>query len=151
MRSRILAKKTAKTEANTIQKQKYLKTYLHQRNYTLKDLKCEIVLMICDMLIENYLYVEDTANAEELISDFTSDERNTIYNTMKDLKKDIQENILTIDKVQNIINNQIKNPNNLTQSKLLICLYYFYNLCADALIYLFYYKLKIFHQNYNYQ
>lgn len=86
MRSRILAKKTAKTKANTIQKQKYLKIYLHQRNYTLKDLKCEIVLMICDMLIENYLYVEDTANAE-LISDFTSDERNTIYNTMKDLKK----------------------------------------------------------------
>lgn len=136
MRSRILAKKTAKTKANTIQKQKYLKTYLHQRNYTLKDLKGEIVLMICDMLLENYLYVEDTANAEELISDFTSDERNTIYNTMKDLKKDIQENILTIEKVQNIMILQNENKDTLTKARLADSTYYFYNTCINYLEFL---------------
>ena len=70
-----------------------------------------------------------------MLENIAFSDRGLVLSTLKELQKDIQENILTIDKVQNIINNQIKNPNNLTQSKLLICLYYFYNLCADALKY----------------
>ncbi|MBK6547936.1 MAG: hypothetical protein IPG15_05775 [Arcobacter sp.] len=87
------------------------------------------------MLIDNFIKSEEKGDNELLLENIAFSDRGLVLSTLKDLQKDIQENILTIDKVQNIINNQIKNPNNLTQSKLLICLYYFYNLCADALKY----------------
>ncbi len=131
-----MAKIAAKTKSNTIQKQKYLKTYLQQRNLTLKDLKCEIILMLCDMLIENYLYVEDNIPNQDLTSEFTTDERNITYTTMKDLKKDIQENILTIDKVQNIMILQNENENTLNKARLTDSTYYFYNICINYLEFL---------------
>ena len=49
-----MAKKLPKIKSSNILKQKYLTQYLIQRSFTLKDLKCEVILMVCDMLIDNY-------------------------------------------------------------------------------------------------
>jgi hypothetical protein len=88
------------------------------------------------MLIENYLYVEDNMPSQDLESEFTSDERIIIYTTMKDLRKDIQENILTIDKIQNIMTLQNENMNTLNKARLTDSTYYFYNICINYLEFL---------------
>ena len=134
-RKKTINKRVNLSKQKDTEKQKYLKMYLIKKGHTLIDLKCEVILMICDMLIDNFIKSEEKGDNELLLENIAFSDRGLVLSTLKDLQKDIQENILTIDKVQNIINNQIKNPNNLTQSKLLICLYYFYNLCADALKY----------------
>tara|TARA_B100001063_G_scaffold240444_1_gene265482 strand:- start:2548 stop:3228 length:681 start_codon:yes stop_codon:yes gene_type:complete len=126
-------KKLPKTKSNNIQKQKYLKTYLLQKRYTLKDLKCEVILMICDMLIDNYIKAEDDGKNEKLIEELTATEKILIYTNMKNLQEDIQKNILTIDKIQYIIDNQSKDKNSLIEAKLIDSCHYFYNLCATKL------------------
>lgn len=103
-----MAKKLPKIKSSNILKQKYLTQYLIQRSFTLKDLKCEVILMVCDMLIDNYKLADDKEISEVLIEGFTQTEQGIISETMKDLQKDIQENILTIEKIQVIINSQNK-------------------------------------------
>ena len=101
-----MAKKISKIKSVNIQKQKYLTQYLIRKAYTLKDLKCEIILMVCDMLIENYLIDED--NSDVLMSGITQAERSIVNETMRNLQIDIHQNILTINKIQEIINSQKK-------------------------------------------
>tara|TARA_B100001063_G_scaffold6947_1_gene5222 strand:+ start:2892 stop:3572 length:681 start_codon:yes stop_codon:yes gene_type:complete len=126
-------KRIPKNKSNNLQKQKYLKTYLIQKNYTLKDLKCEVILIICDMLIDNYINAEDKGKNEKLVEELTVTEKKLVYTNMKNLQEDIQKNILTIDKIQYIINNQQKDNQGLMKAKLLDSTYYFYNLCATKL------------------
>ena len=115
------------------EKQKYLKFYLIEKRYTLKDLKCEVILMICDMLIDNYIKSEDDSNNELLLDNLTLSDRGLILNTLKELQKDIKYNILTIDKLQSIINKKNENKHALIQSIIVNSSYYFYNYCADNL------------------
>ncbi|MBU3015608.1 hypothetical protein KO488_12635 [Poseidonibacter lekithochrous] len=126
-------KKTKQIKPNIIEKQKYLKTYLLQKRFTLKDLKCEVILIMCDMLIDNYLNAEESGESEELIENLSINEKNLIFNNMKSLQKDIQKSILTIDKIQYIINNQQKDKKSLSKAKLIDSSHYFYNLCAEKL------------------
>lgn len=126
-------KKTKQIKPNIIEKQKYLKTYLLQKRFTLKDLKCEVILIMCDMLIDNYLNAEENGESEELIENLSTNEKNLIFNNMKSLQKNIQESILTIDKIQYIINNQQKDRKSLLKAKLIDSSHYFYNLCAEKL------------------
>lgn len=121
----------SKIKSNNIQKQKYLIKYLIQKDYTLKDLKCEIILLVCDMLIDNYLIEENDCNREISMDYFTNSERNLIYQTMKDLQNDIHQNILTIDKIQEIINSHYKNKNSLNHARLVDSVQYFYNSCVN--------------------
>ena len=116
-RKKTINKRVNLSKQKDTEKQKYLKMYLIKKGHTLKDLKCEVILMICDMLIDNFIKSEEKGDNELLLENIAFSDRGLVLSTLKDLQKDIQENILTIDKVQNIINNQIKNPNNLTQSK----------------------------------
>ena len=126
-----MAKKLPKIKSSNILKQKYLTQYLIQRSFTLKDLKCEVILMVCDMLIDNYKLADDKEISEVLIEGFTQTEQGIISETMKDLQKDIQENILTIEKIQVIINSQNKDINQLNHARLVDCVQYFYNLCVN--------------------
>ena len=128
-----MAKKLPKIKSSNILKQKYLTQYLIQRSFTLKDLKCEVILMVCDMLIDNYILADDKEASEVLIEGFTQTDRSIISETMKDLQKDIIENILTIDKIQAIINSQNNDINRLYQARLVDCVQYFYNLCVNHL------------------
>lgn len=121
-------KKTSPT--NT--KQYYLKQYLIQRNFTLKDLKCEVILMLIDMLIDNYLHSEDTQSTEQLI-DFTPSQKGLIYQTLKDLQEDIQYNVVVIDKLQNIIDNCNVSQQTLTKARLVDSLSFYYNTAAATL------------------
>ena len=57
------------------EKQKYLKYYLIEKGYTLKDLKCEVILMICDMLIDNYIKSEYDCNNELLLDNIALSKR----------------------------------------------------------------------------
>lgn len=124
-----------KTTNRTVQsqKQKYLKVYLLQRVYTLKDLKCEVILMLCDMLIDNFKKSEEEGDNELLLDNITLSDRGLISDTLNQLQEDIHNNILTIDKVQNIIDKQHDNQDSLIQSRLVSGLYYFYNMSADTL------------------
>ena len=115
------------------EKQKYLKYYLIEKGYTLKDLKCEVILMICDMLIDNYIKSEYDCNNELLLDNIALSDRDLVLNTSKELQKDIQYNILTIDKIQAIINSQNNDINRLYQARLVDCVQYFYNLCVNHL------------------
>lgn len=136
-------KRTPKIKINNIQKQKYLKAYLLQKRYTLKDLKCEVILMICDMLIDNYIKAEDDGKSEKLVEDLTTTEKKLIYTNMKNLQEDIQKNILTIDRIEFIINSQEKDINSLNEAKLIGSCQYFYNVCALKL------KSAIFSKTHN--
>lgn len=124
-----------KTTNRTVQsqKQKYLKVYLLQRVYTLKDLKCEVILVLCDMLIDNFKKSEEEGDNELLLDNITLSDRGLISDTLNQLQEDIHNNILTIDKVQNIIDKQHDNQDSLIQSRLVSGLYYFYNMGADTL------------------
>ena len=115
------------------EKQKYLKYYLIEKGYTLKDLKCEVILMICDMLIDNYIKSEYDCNNELLLDNIALSDRDLVLNTSKELQKDIQYNILTIDKLQSIINAKNENKQALIRSILVNSSYYFYNYCAENL------------------
>ncbi len=126
-----MAKKLPKIKSNNIEKQKYLTQYLLQRSYTLKDLKCEVILMVCDMLIENYILSDDNETSEVLIDSFNQEEQSIINETMKDLQKDIHESILTIDRIQIIIDSYHKDKNSLYKAKLVAGVQYFYNLCVN--------------------
>ena len=128
-----MAKKIPNIKSVNIKKQKYLTQYLIKRSFTLKDLKCEVILMVCDMLIDNYILADDKEASEVLIEGFTQTDRSIISETMKDLQKDIIENILTIDKIQAIINSQNNDINRLYQARLVDCVQYFYNLCVNHL------------------
>ena len=124
-----MAKKISKIKSVNIQKQKYLTQYLIRKAYTLKDLKCEVILMVCDMLIENYLIDED--NSDVLMSGITQAERSIVNETMRNLQIDIHQNILTINKIQEIINSQKKDINSLNHARLVECVQFFYNFCVD--------------------
>lgn len=126
-------KRISNTKSKNIHKQKYLTTYLLQKRFTLKDLKCEVILMICDMLIDNYLKSEDNGKSEKLVEELTSIEKKLVYTNMKKLQEDIQKNILTIDKIQYIVDNQLKDKNSLLEARLIDSSFYFYNLCASKL------------------
>ena len=128
-----MSKKIPNIKSVNIKKQKYLTQYLIKRSFTLKDLKCEVILMVCDMLIDNYILADDKEASEVLIEGFTQTDRSIISETMKDLQKDIIENILTIDKIQAIINSQNNDINRLYQARLVDCVQYFYNLCVNHL------------------
>lgn len=98
-----------------ILKQKRLKSLLVSRNYTEKDLKVEILLMHCESLISSYLnnyekgldlnLLAEKQNIPKLNSlDYPSDKINTvsIYEEMKNIHIYLQENVLTIDKLEKI-------------------------------------------------
>lgn len=131
-----MTKKTPKIKSNNVLKQKYLKQYLTKRSFTLKDLKCEVILMVCDMLIDNYELANNEETNEVLIEGFTLREQSIISETMKNLQKDIQKNILTVDKIQIIINSQNKDIKQLNEARLVDSAQYFYNLCVNHMQYL---------------
>lgn len=85
------------------------------------------------MLIDNYIIADDKDTSEVLIDGFTQTERSIISETMKDLQNDIHKNILTIDRIQTIINSQNKDKNSLTHARLVDCVQYFYNLCVNQM------------------
>lgn len=76
--------------------------FLMQKRYTLKDLKCEAALMICSMLIDNYLTIEKEGKSSSVIEGIPSDNLNVIYNIMKQLHLSLYANILIVEKLQKI-------------------------------------------------
>lgn len=123
-------KKTSPTLQN---KQYFLKIYLQSRGYTLKDLKCEVILMMCEMLIDEFIKAENNHKNEILIKDFPDSHKKYIYSNLKQLQVDLKENILTIDKMQLIVNSQNLSKENFIKAKITESLFFFYNLCATTL------------------
>lgn len=114
-------------------KQYYLKLYLQNRGYTLKDLKCEIILMLSEMLIDEFIKAEDEGKNEIIIDNFPQNEKKYIYNNLKNLQIDLKKNILTVNKMQMIINSKNLNQESLIRARITESIYYFYNLCAITL------------------
>lgn len=120
---------------------KYFKLLLNQKGYTIKDLKCEVSLMICHMLIENYLTAEKEGNSSMVMEEFQDSDKKLIFVMMQELQNSIYNNILTIEKIKIISMNKNKSQKNLIQYKLTEPLSHFYNLGINSL------KSKILEQN----
>lgn len=123
-------KKVSPTMQN---KQYFLKIYLQSRRYTLKDLKCEVILMMCEMLIDEFIKAENSNKNEILIEDFSISNKKYIYSNLKQLQIDLKENILTVNKMQLIINSQNLSKENFIKAKITESLFFFYNTCVTTL------------------
>jgi hypothetical protein len=123
------------------QRQHFLKLLLLSKKYTIKDLKCEVILLMCDMLIENYLEAEKQNKIKLILEDFTESDSNIIKNTLEDLQKEIKNNTIPISSIQYLINNYNKSENDLIKAKLLEPISYFYNIGINSL------KSKMLSQN----
>ena len=127
--------------SNKNDKMKYLKVLLSQKGFTLKDLKCEAALMICSMLIDNYLIIEEEGKSSSVIKDVTTNDVKVIHEMMKNLQASLYENVLSTKELQVIIDNKSKSQKSLIKYKLIEPLAYFYNKGVNRL------KSKIIEQN----
>ena len=124
-------KKKISTKLN---KQYYLKLYLQQRTQTIKDLKCEVILMFCGMLITEYIKIESTENGEFLIDDYSPfEDKKYILNILKELDSHITKNCFTIERIIEILINQNQNEETLLKANLIEPLYFYYNTCVNAI------------------
>lgn len=114
---------------------KYLKLFLEQKKYTLKDLKCEVVLMICYTLIEHYLLVEENEATPYIDDLYTVSDVELIFETINKLQTLIYDNILTIKKIQILEMKEPKTEKELLQYKLTKPLSYFFNIGVNRLKY----------------
>lgn len=123
-----------KKKNNNLDKQYYLKVYLQKRNQTLKDLKCEVILMFCGMLINEYIKIENTENSELLIDDYYPfDDNKYILNILKEMNKNIITNCFTIEKILEVLINQNQDNESLLKANLIEALYFYYNICVNAM------------------
>lgn len=123
------------------QRQHFLKLLLLSKRYTIKDLKCEVILLICDMLIENYLDSEKQNKTKLILEDFTETDSNIIKNTLEELQNEIRTHCVPISSIQYLINNYDKSERDLIKAKLSEPISYFYNIGINSL------KSKMLSQN----
>lgn len=89
----------------------YLKPLLLKKDYTLNDLKAEVVLMLVENFIGHYVYSEENGKSKNIFDDSNFEELDEddkiILNKLKLLQEQILEsNILTIEKLNNEILNK---------------------------------------------
>jgi len=130
-----------RNRSNKNDKMKYLKILLSQKGFTLKDLKCEAALMICCMLIDNYLIIEKEGKSSAVIKGVTSNDVKVIFEMMENFQASLYENVLSTEELQVIIDNKSKSQKSLIKYKLIEPLAYFYNVGVNRL------KSKIIEQN----
>jgi hypothetical protein len=135
-----MAKTKTKRNSNN-QRQHFLKLLLLSKKYTIKDLKCEVILLMCDMLIENYLEAEKQNKIKLILEDFTESDSNIIKNNLEDLQNEIRTHCIPISSIQYLINNYNRSEDDLIRAKLSEPISYFYNIAVNSL------KSKMLSQN----
>lgn len=112
----------------------YLKPLLLKKDYTLNDLKAEVVLMLVENFIEHYIHSEENGMSKNIFDDVfyeeVDEDDRIIFNKLKTLREQILEaNVLTIKKLNNeILNKSLFQQVSYSPYTIL------YNACIDVLI-----------------
>lgn len=108
-----------------------LQLLLSSKFWTIKDLHAEIVLIICHVLIANYLEDENNKhlNSNSLI---TNEENKKIYALMTEIFVYLSQNIISYPKIIQIMNDSKKTKQDEIKARFIEPYYYFYNIIENA-------------------
>lgn len=96
-----------------------LNSLLKSKDYTMNDLKAEVILMLVENFISHYIYSEENGKSKNIFNDTNSENLNNqneiTFNRLKKLKSDLLElNILTISE----LNKKLRNSSLYTKTTL---------------------------------
>lgn len=106
----------------------YLQLLLISRGFTIKDLKVEVVLMMCHNLLGQYLRSEDE-NKTIAVLNVEDESRDTQYiiSQMKLIHENLDKTILTIERANQILYDAKVHKINLEKAELIKPMVFFYN------------------------
>lgn len=113
-----------------------LELALISRAMDLKDIKCEVVLIMCKDLVQKYLKSNDEGKLVNLREDGKENTltNNIILNEMKRLEELFKDSVLSADNLQIIMSTQHSSSTNKIKARLVEPKAFFYNILSRSFI-----------------
>lgn len=113
-----------------------LELALISRAMDLKDIKCEVVLIMCKDLVQKYLKSNDEGKLVNLREDGKENTltNNIILNEMKRLEELFKDSVLSADNLQIIMSTQHSSSTNKIKARLVEPTAFFYNILSRSFI-----------------